>query len=149
MHACPCSIMICRAQAQHYSRVQLATATSDRDATPLASELPAAMPMPMPTGSKQHSPPQGEGGTQYATRRAPLPSPVPLLSAPGASQCFHGLDHGSLPALASPDRNMSPPLRLPWPAATHHLVRCTIRPSIHPSVRPVPCSVVRARPGPG
>lgn len=92
MHACPCSIMICRAQAQHYSRVQLATATSDRDATPLASELPAAMPMPMPTGRRRaasntaHH--RGEGGHNTAPAalhyRRLSPSCLPL-GRPNAS----------------------------------------------------------------
>jgi hypothetical protein len=35
--------------------------------------------------------------TKYSN--APLPWPVPLLSAPGGSQGFHGLDDGSLRAL--------------------------------------------------
>jgi hypothetical protein len=57
-----------------------------------------------------------DGTAHIRHPRAPLPSHVPLLSAPGGSQCFHGLDHGSLPALSSPDTNMSPPLAWPWPA---------------------------------
>jgi len=63
-------------------------------------------------GSADADGPEGAART-YATRALHYHRPVPLLSAPGGSQCFHGLDHGSLPALpASPDRNLSPPLAL-------------------------------------